>query len=346
MSITVKAFKALQGDSLLISYNSSNGEVVHIVVDAGLASSYHRTLKPTIAEIIEKGETINLAIVSHYDNDHIQGFIPLLKEYGVEHIDTFWFNYCAESFSLLSPDGSVGVEEGIQVRDYLIKTAKVHPDDIQVLQSHHLGDAFFTILSPEEADLAKLKTKWNEDEMKLKTPPIPIGSGPDDKHMSIEDLFERPYIPDKSKSNKASIAFVLRINEKSILLTSDASASTLISSIRKLGFSSESPLKLDLMQVPHHGSSANTSSELVDLIDCRNFLVSTNPINGNNFPHKVTLARIVKSAFTRNPNEPIIFHFNYDHPILRAIFTLDEIEKYHIECNFPSDDHNGILFEP
>jgi hypothetical protein len=52
-------------------------------------------------------------------------------------------------------------------------------------------------------------------------------------------------------------------------------------------------LRLDLMQVPHHGSRGNLSKELLELVDCQRFLMST---DGSSFghPHDETIARVLR----------------------------------------------------
>ena len=55
----------------------------------------------------------------------------------------------------------------------------------------------------------------------------------------------------------------------------------------------------------HHGSNANISMDLLDLIDCRRFLIST---NGDNFahPHDAAIAKVIMSA-----DGPVTFFCNY-----------------------------------
>lgn len=342
VSIQLTAFQAQQGDSLLLTYRSETSETNYIIIDAGLASSYHRTLGTTIGEIFDRGEHIDLAIISHYDNDHILGFIPLLKEFGVSRINRFWFNYYPQPFSFPGSDGAIGVKEAIHVRDYLREHSKTPEDDVCYPQTIDIEPFKFTILSPTADTLEQIKASWEKKESKLSADPKPIGNHPDDKHRSIEELSKMQFFADNSLSNKSSIAFVLRLAGKALLLTSDSNPRTLASSIKGIGYSEESPLFLDLMQVSHHGSSKNTDEELLSLIACQNFLVSTNPVNGDNFPHKESLSRIVTSAHKRDCKNGVTFHFNYDHPSLRKMFSAEEIAKYQIKCNFPAPDDKGI----
>ncbi|WP_196605405.1 MBL fold metallo-hydrolase [Pectinatus haikarae] len=69
-----------------------------ILIDCGFKATYHNKLKPLLLQLRAKGCKIILMIVSHIDQDHIEGAIELLTENGsaqnpnIIEIDNIWFN--------------------------------------------------------------------------------------------------------------------------------------------------------------------------------------------------------------------------------------------------------------
>ena len=85
-----------------------------------------------------------------------------------------------------------------------------------------------------------------------------------------------------------------------------------------MGYSKQNKLKVDIVKVSHHGSKDNTSNELLELIECNKFLISTDG-KQHGHPDKEALARIICSQ-----NNPcFIFYYNIAH----KIFSEDEISK-------------------
>ena len=66
----------------------------------------------------------------------------------------------------------------------------------------------------------------------------------------------------------------------------------MIASVRALA-GEEGRLALDAFKLPHHGSSGNVSQELLELIECPRYLIST---NGSYFQHPTAeaIARVLK----------------------------------------------------
>lgn len=78
--ISVHMLQAEQGDAFLISCETDTGRT-HLLIDGGTKKTYgelHRLLKP----MGERGEKLDLLMVTHIDNDHIGGIIELLENNG------------------------------------------------------------------------------------------------------------------------------------------------------------------------------------------------------------------------------------------------------------------------
>ncbi|PSU95075.1 ComEC/Rec2 family competence protein [Photobacterium kishitanii] len=73
--VKIKMYPAREGDAFLIKLGRKN-----IVIDMGLNETYEKYIKQDISSIKELGESIDLLIVTHVDNDHIMGVISLLED--------------------------------------------------------------------------------------------------------------------------------------------------------------------------------------------------------------------------------------------------------------------------
>ena len=66
--IYIKAFPAKNGDSFLIRYSGYN-----ILIDCGYKDTFDTFIKPELEKIQKEGEILNRLIITHLDEDHIQG---------------------------------------------------------------------------------------------------------------------------------------------------------------------------------------------------------------------------------------------------------------------------------
>lgn len=92
-SIIIKMFPAQNGDCFLISLGTTNK--YHVLIDCGYTDTYKKYLRDALVEISENKESINLFVISHIDQDHIQGAISFLQdnnENQLIEIDEIWHN--------------------------------------------------------------------------------------------------------------------------------------------------------------------------------------------------------------------------------------------------------------
>lgn len=340
--LEIKAFQARCGDCILITYRDSDtSKANHIIVDVGYSQTYHRTLAKAIRQIQKDGSNIELLVLTHTDSDHIGGMKPLLKEFGSQVANRYWMNHSPIEMEL-ADSGEISVAQAVTLRDSLAADQKLHNQPILAGQYHQIGPFDLEILSPDEGQFDKLLSRWQEQEEKKVRKVQNVASVDIDFSESIESLARQPFNADDSWSNRSSIAFLLGTGEFKWLFTGDAHADLITDSLKKLGYTTEAPVKLDLLKVSHHGSKRNTDNSFLDIIDCRSYLISTNAANRHQFPHKEAMSRIVLSTHKRQPDDAIHFYFTYEHPTLRSIFSPDETEKYKIRCHYPQDGSNHI----
>ena len=108
----IKFLEAHKGDSILISHQDDEGTSRNILIDGGMSSTYFNSsynqygqLHLEIEKIKKRKEKIDLLILSHIDNDHIEG---LLK----------WFSTDAKAYNLV---GQVWFNSGKSIAQFFKK---------------------------------------------------------------------------------------------------------------------------------------------------------------------------------------------------------------------------------
>jgi len=126
-----------------------------------------------------------------------------------------------------------------------------------------------------------------------------------------------------------------------VLLGADAFPSRVAASLRTLGYSPERRLKLDLLKLSHHGSKGNTSPELLALIDCTRFAISTNGTQ-HSHPDPETIARILAA----DPGRPKQLLFNTRQPNAEIWENIALMTRWNYVCIFPDPPaHAGLEVE-
>jgi beta-lactamase superfamily II metal-dependent hydrolase len=340
----IKILQADNGDSILLSFKDLDNRNRNILIDGGIERTYsyndrrHKRpvageLKTAIDGLEALGEKIDLLVITHIDSDHIGGIVKWLKQdkKNFDLIGKIWFNsgrLLAKHFGknetedhlipLIITEGTdTSYKQGAFLENYFeerkIWAQKIISDKTELT-------AFgieFKILSPSIDKLSTLIADWQKEEPDTLTSSL---KG-DDYQVSLKDLIDKDvFREDASPPNGSSIAFILTYNSKNILFLGDAHPSTVISGLRYFGFSRENPLKAELVKISHHGSQGNTNYELLSLIDCKNFIISTNG-KRHNLPNKQCLARIIKDKPGAN------LYFNYPE-LIDNIFSPEDRDEY------------------
>lgn len=213
---------------------------------------------------------------------------------------------------------------------------------IENIKKFDIGALKFEVIGPDSATLSELKNNWQYklDERGIRpkiinksfansfeayiqsfenlTANITLISS--NKTKSIKSLANETFIPDSSLTNKSSFSFLIEHNHKKILYLGDCHAETVISWLDRNGVQK---IKVDAVKVSHHGSKNNTSLELLERIDCRKYLISTNG-KSHGHPHLETLARIALI----NQDAKTNIYFNYNLKNIPTWFTDELCENY------------------
>ena len=336
MSLSVEMLPAGHGDALVVEYGEG-ADRHQILIDAGTFHSWDGVRAALVKRRKDRYETF---VVTHVDEDHIGGAIALLDDPDLKHrVDHVWFNgfvHCKRGGNVLGPvngeqltsriaEGGFRWNHGFPRRVSTdVGGPIVVPSAGELPRIELPGGATVVLLSPSGPKLKRMATVWEDVVRKAHLVP---GAG-SDNHTTSPSPFDRTVDPlpdpldeaaiaelaarrstDGSEANGSSIAFILEYGSaptKRVLLAADAHASVLAKNLARYADEvGERPVRIDLVKLSHHGSNANLSAKVLELIDCRHFLVST---NGDNFGHPddAAIAKIVSAA-----DGPVTFSCNY-----------------------------------
>lgn len=192
--IKIKAFNAGPGDSFLISFPI---EKFNVLVDGGYKATYTKQIEKELIKIKDRGESLDLLVITHIDNDHINGIIELIKKNGsfedskIIKINEIWFNsyfnspsfnedykISKEALEILKKSiqqndsenysGDIGIEEAKSLSKLLLEGKYQVNTSFDFLSVYYEKDCtfgfnkniYFKIVSPTIEDLWKLDEEF------------------------------------------------------------------------------------------------------------------------------------------------------------------------------------------
>jgi hypothetical protein len=345
----LEVLPAGHGDCLWIEYGDSASPRV-VLIDGGARGTYKRALKPKLAGL---GREIELVVVTHVDGDHITGILDLVTDETIDfHAKDIWFN----GYRHL-PDESpttLGPVQGEKLTDFLVKprvrwNAAASGGVLAVSPNGDLprmeldGGLALTLLSPTLDGLAALKPKWEREVAKAGLDPnAPRGEEAVSEEFTLLDaappdiaaLAQSPFTEDDSEANGSSIAVLLEFEQQRLLLAGDAHPHNLHAAIGQLRGSSK--FALSACKLSHHGSKGNVSRQLLETLDCKMYIFST---NGSHFQHpdREAVARVIMFG---GDNPTLAFNYRSAYTTIWDSKTLKE--KYKYAAEFPKNDSGGL----
>ncbi|MFJ3792162.1 ComEC/Rec2 family competence protein [Kitasatospora sp. NPDC090091] len=302
--ITVEMLPAAHGDALWIEWPGKGSNVHRMLVDAGPSPTYEAVFE-RVKKLPPRSRHLDVLVATHVDADHIEGVIRLLQDRLALKlsIDDVWFNgwpQISEHAGLLGADQGEMLQALIGSQQLPWNAAFGRPTRGRppravclptrgALPSADLpGGARATLVGPGRPELDKLFKEWGKVLRNLGVTP----GKPDE---ALDRLARRKSLRglaadllggervDTSVPNGSSIAFLLEHDGHRLLLTGDGHGKVLARGVdRLLGKLGGPRLAVGAVKVPHHGSAANVTDELLALLDTRRFLIST---NGDKFNH-------------------------------------------------------------
>lgn len=369
MLFTLEALRAEAGDSLLLLYGRPERPRV-IVIDGGPTKAVYKRLKARLDDLRErtglkdrgKPLPIELLMVSHIDDDHIDGILHLTRQLLGEGNDksydvkSVWHN----SFDdLIGNDAdelrtaAVGDVEAASTGGDFFDQDLVEHDTALILASVNqgrelrdnvkllMGDVPPLIVAEEDErpknfgqglklrvvgplfpQLKKLQDEWKKHLEKL-------------RREGKLDEAEAASFTDSSAANLASIVVLAEAKSngktKTMLLTGDARADFLHDSLeaRKL-LDDDGRLHVDLFKLPHHGSNRNVERSTFRAVTADHYVISGDGHHGN--PDVDTLEMLFGGREDAGVlDEPFTIHVTYDpaefRPYKGKDYPLDKLQE-------------------
>lgn len=348
---------AAHGDCLLVEYGKAN-ELYLILIDGGVYRTYNDVLRAKLVAMPETERRIELVVITHVDADHIEGIIKLLADESLQiDIGDIWFN----GYGHLTEDAPLNFG-GVQgeCASALIEKRKIPWNKMTEGRSVHVpdqgplpvftlpGGMQLTLLSPTREKMDAMADKW---EVEVKKAGLVAGQSDDalehwqtkgkrkllrfsdtPETPDVEDLVQSAYEGDGAAANGSSIAFLAEFDGKSVLFGADAHAEVLVASLERLLDERKlSVLEVDAFKLPHHGSAANLSPRLVELVLPRQILVST---SGAIFEHPD--AEAIARSIARKRRVELVFNYRSEETTIWESKKLQE--KYFYDVRYPEQD--------
>ena len=354
MIFSLDVRRARKGDCLLLHFGSKD-EPGLAIIDGGPTGVYRPHLRPRLEQIKNKrGKTsiaagadgndslfVDLLMVSHVDDDHIQGILDLTREMLASphapllSVLSFWHN---------SFDDLIGKKAGTAAAQFGAASMTRDPpesvtDDMDDDEKEAVVDTFKVLASIEQGqrlrgDAEKLewpnnpefggkliiagKKEWDVAEGLTFTVAGPMQPEIDQlqemhdkwleeqKKKQIEGGAALAAYADKSVPNLSSIVVLARFGGKSMLLTGDARGDKILEGLEKAGpLKPGKKLHVNVLKVPHHGSSNNVEPDFFERITADHYVFSGNGEHGN--PERESLQML----FAARREQPFEIHLTY-----------------------------------
>lgn len=319
MSFTVTSLPASYGDSLWIEY----GEGVkknRILIDGGLKATKQKIIE--MIESLPKDERIiELLVISHIDQDHIEGILELFEMEALPvKIKSVWFN----GYEHLDGDEDFGAVQGERLTAAILKNkfswnrefngkAVVVPESGIPPVIELDGGMKLTLLSPTAEKLRLLKPVW---EREVENAGLVPGFGYEDAEeendqeesfgtemINVEELAASVFEEDKREGNGSSIAFIAEYKDKSVLFCADAHPTVLLESLEK---TDRNDYTFDMIKISHHGSRKNTGPKFLNTVKSNVFIIST---SGAKYKHP-SLEAIAQIIKLQQGSKKLYFNYN------------------------------------
>ena len=336
--LKIHVIDATHGDCLLLDFDHSK-----ILIDCGPKSfKARRDVLANIEKILGENSVIDIAIVTHNDDDHIGGF-EFLLDTSIK-INTIVFNSLQDIPDIIkNSQKQISYNQDNALKQRLlaergIKTLCLTRDSSPLI----INDITLTAITPTaealECMLNDANVQKEREEKKRRQKQISSSKTEEikpkealQKIQSGQDVL----VKDPSITNKSSIGLVIQYGSFSGLFLGDAHAEDVIEGLNILGFNNH---QFDVVKISHHGSERNTNIELLSLLGKTDYILCAN--NEKHYhPNNMTLARILSLD-----NTPTI-HLSSNNPSL--LEKINDFKKlgFSINESYPTNGVNTICYE-
>jgi hypothetical protein len=321
----LKIIQALNGDCLIVEHTSQDGQF-YLLVDGGPGKVYKKYLKGELLDIRNAGGRINLAVLSHIDDDHVNGLLDLFNELIKQRaskkqetiaINGLWHNSFSQVLSATGTrsikrqaDGGNrfrsmmptvdlrfrSIKQGIDLASYARElNIPVNDDFSQTSDQLVCVDNF---IKPNPQDKLKI---WvigpTQNSLKSLRKEWESWLAKQKKVAKLPVAMAKAAVSelDESVPNLSSIMLMIEAEGKKVLLTGDGLSKHLVNGLRQVGLLKEDGIfNVDVFKLPHHGSVRNVTPDMFERITADTYVICADGTNDN--PDFQTLDWLVQAA--------------------------------------------------
>ena len=263
----INVLPAAHGDCIHLRFYSVDNESAepdtyrwyNIVIDSG-PGTFSGGFSKLMKSIAKKEERVDLLCFTHMDNDHMLGARNYLgTNTKITKIERIWLNVPPKEIQKAKPlepsdARTTDARRTFELYEYIL-WHKI-PCDTEIKEGETLcfGDVMVQVLLPNEDLLKKYFEEW-------------------DTQITSRLCSAKGF--DNNPANGGSIVFIVWAEGKKLLFTGDAFAKNLAHVATRWagdGF--------DFVKLPHHGSNANISEDMLNAMKCKCFAISANGSSG------------------------------------------------------------------
>ena len=357
--------QAFQGDCLILEYGTKQ-KPQYTLIDGGPGNTYENHLRDELVKIRASGGELDLVVLSHVDDDHVNGLLDLMRDSkgpsplnvkGVIPIKKLWHNSFSET---LSDEVTKGFEDGMSrsgsglpnatfqhrsIKQGSKMTLFASSLEIPINMDFPKGDSGrlicvdnannpiglsnmnINIVGPTRQTLNKLQKAWLKWLAKQKKSKDDSRSGPG---------------LDRSVPNLSSIMLLIEAESKTLLLTGDGRGDHLLTGLEEAGMlNDDGTLHVDVFKLPHHGSARNVTADLFEKITADTYIVCADGKHDN--PDYLALEWLVLAG--KKQKRPFHLIATNETDSTRKLLKNYPTNQYQYRLTILDSDKNAIIFD-
>lgn len=328
MIFSLEALEAKHGDALLLHFGTPRKPQL-IVIDGGPSGVYTSTLGPRLAALKaarspQAPMPVRMVMVSHMDDDHINGLLQLFQELDAlrgqplpYRVATLWHN----SFDDLLNNAAAELTASLKLAVTAAAAGTPLPPNLPI----HRHSALVLASVPQARELRNtakdLGLTLNEGfggliqvPAEQKSKKLSLGGGLSftvlgprqervkalqqewDQEIKELGLARIAEFVDGSVFNLSSTIVLARAGGKTMLLTGDARGDDILAGLKNAQLLKNGVCHVDLLKLPHHGSDHNVSTSFFRQVVADHYVCSGNGKFGN--PELATLGMVLEARGT------------------------------------------------